>query len=224
MTHEDYLAAIVDAVAGYTPEHAAAIRATRVVYGTGAGRAGVLGTCFYEGWQNGHPEPVSMVEICAFEQDTPSQIAVTTVHELAHAVAPRGAGHGRTWKQVARTLGLAAPSAVSTGAETWDAFTPAVRGILESLPVPDDGKPLRVALPGRRRKGPRPCSAGNGARGGRSRGQGSGSRMIRCACSICGYTVRTSAKWLAVGYPVCPADNHGPMQPDSAFTRESEGE
>jgi len=29
-------------------------------------------------------------------------------------------------------------------------------------------------------------------------------RMIKCVCAGCGYTVRVSQKWLALGAPVCP--------------------
>ena len=176
MTHEGYLAAIVAAVAEYAPEHAERIRAAKVVYGSGAGRASVLGTTFYGRWQNGHPEAVPLVEVCAFQQDSPSQVAVTAVH----AVAPVGAGHGAEWRQIARTLGLAAPSATSSGAETWDSFLPEARAVLEVVEQPTDGKPLPPAPRPGARQGPRPCSAGNGARGGRSRGEGSGSRMIKC--------------------------------------------
>ena len=39
--------------------------------------------------------------------------------------------------------------------------------------------------------------------------------MIKCMCVECGYTVRTSSKWLAIGAPICPVDFHGPMLPDS---------
>jgi hypothetical protein len=31
-----------------------------------------------------------------------------------------------------------------------------------------------------------------------------GSRLLKCECPGCGYVVRTTAKWLAVGLPVCP--------------------
>ena len=105
----------------------------------------MLGTTYYGRWQNGHPAPVPLVEVCAFQQDTASQVAVTAVHELAHAVALKGAGHGREWKRIARRLGLAAPAATSSGRETWESFTPAARTVLEAIPVPTDGKPLPPA-------------------------------------------------------------------------------
>jgi hypothetical protein len=31
--------------------------------------------------------------------------------------------------------------------------------------------------------------------------------MIKCFCSMCGYTVRVSARWLDVAPPICPTDH-----------------
>lgn len=31
-------------------------------------------------------------------------------------------------------------------------------------------------------------------------------RMIKCECLECGYVVRTSRKWAAMGLPICPVD------------------
>lgn len=42
---------------------------------------------------------------------------------------------------------------------------------------------------------------------------GPGSRMIRAVCPTCGYSLRTTRKWLAVAVPSCPADPaHGMMR------------
>jgi hypothetical protein len=35
-------------------------------------------------------------------------------------------------------------------------------------------------------------------------------RLIKCQCNDCGYTVRTTARWLEVGAPHCP--EHGEME------------
>lgn len=35
-------------------------------------------------------------------------------------------------------------------------------------------------------------------------------RMIKCACPECGYTVRTTARWLEIGAPICP--EHSSME------------
>lgn len=40
-------------------------------------------------------------------------------------------------------------------------------------------------------------------------------RMLKCECQACGYTVRTARKWLEMaGAPVCPIARHGSMQHD----------
>lgn len=31
-------------------------------------------------------------------------------------------------------------------------------------------------------------------------------RMRKCWCEKCGYTIRTTAKWLATGVPLCPCN------------------
>lgn len=36
-------------------------------------------------------------------------------------------------------------------------------------------------------------------------------RLVKCECEKCGYTVRTTRKWLEQGAPICPLKGHGPM-------------
>ena len=54
------------------------------------------------------------------------------------------------------------------------------------------------------------CGAGYGTRGGTSRGEGSGSRYLKVVCQHpgCGYQVRVTRKWLALGTPQCPIADH----------------
>ena len=38
-------------------------------------------------------------------------------------------------------------------------------------------------------------------------------RMLKCECATCGYTVRTARKWLELaGAPLCPIEDHGRME------------
>ena len=38
-------------------------------------------------------------------------------------------------------------------------------------------------------------------------------RMLKCECATCGYTVRTARKWLEqAGAPLCPIEDHGQME------------
>ena len=34
-----------------------------------------------------------------------------------------------------------------------------------------------------------------------------GTRMLKAVCAECGYTVRMTAKWAALGAPICPVDH-----------------
>jgi hypothetical protein len=192
-SHEAYILAVRDIIIAANPNPVTRDRMThiKVVYGTGSGM-GARGITFYGTWQNGHPAPVDTVEICAFGEESPVQIAGTTVHELAHVVAGHPAGHGPEWKATCADLGLLDAEAAGM-VYTWDAFDSRVREALQALPTPTDGAPTaagsnggpRVPIPGMRpRSGPRPCPLGIGTRGGTSRGIGSGSRLRlwHCQC------------------------------------------
>ena len=61
---------------------------------------------------------------------------------------------------------------------------------------------------------PRPCSAGQGTRGGTSRGKGSGSRLLKVQCGECGYLMRITRKWLDLAVPDCPL-GHGTMREEA---------
>jgi predicted SprT family Zn-dependent metalloprotease len=42
------------------------------------------------------------------ELNPESEVRETILHEIAHAIAPRGAGHGEKWQAVARSIGCTA--------------------------------------------------------------------------------------------------------------------
>ena len=46
-----------------------------------------------------------------------------------------------------------------------------------------------------------------------ARGEGSGSRYLKVVCQVpgCGYQVRVTRKWLALGAPRCPRSGHGDL-------------
>jgi hypothetical protein len=194
MTHEAFILAVRDRALARLPEGADRTRLahTKLVYGTGAGRAGVRGTTFHGTWQNGHPDALATLEICSFAEEGPCQLAGTTLHEMGHALAGPMEGHGKAWRAACARLGLTVTSAAGQ-TYTWDAFAPDIRKTLERLPEPTDGKP--VALVARRggAQGPRPCTMGQGSRGGTSRGPGSGSRYRLWVCG-CGVKVRVASE------------------------------
>jgi len=220
-THEQYLQATRDAVI-----HRAADRGTidedeaqrlehaKLVYGIGNGS--YRGVCHYQAWENGVGR-VDVVEIAATAEESWVQLAGTTIHELGHVLAGWGAGHGKEWKAAAERLGLRRAEAAGQR-YLLAGMDPVVRWqAAEAAERLGDGSPefrtygLGV---GTLRTMPRPCSAGQGTRGGTSRGKGSGSRLLKVQCGECGYLMRITRKWLDLAVPDCPL-GHGTMREEA---------
>lgn len=188
VTHEAFIHGVRAIVGARLADDAMRIRLcdAKLVYGSG--ERGTRGVCYFEAWQNGHPH--DFLEVCATGEESPVQLADTTLHELAHCLAGRGAGHGPDWKRACHALGLTVAHAASQ-AYAPEHFAPEVWAPIAALPVPTDGVPAFasgtagpfVGLP----VAPtlRPCPLGTDTRGGRSRGAGSGSRLRLwvCACT-----------------------------------------
>jgi hypothetical protein len=183
-THEAFVHAVRGVVVPRvtSASERARLLGAKLVYG--GGPVGVRGLCYFGAWQNGDQH--DFLEIAALGEESYVQLAGTTVHELAHCLAGRGAGHGKEWKAACAVLGLAVAEA---GGQAYapEHFDAVVWARIEALPHPSDGRPSfghvggGVGAPRR----PRPCPLGIGTRGGKSRGTGSGSRMrlYVCACA-----------------------------------------
>lgn len=104
----------------------------------------------------------------------PLQVGATLVHELCHAATP-GAKHKGAFKRCALAVGL-------TGKMTSTTATPELDALLQELML--EPYPHAELTPTERVK--------------------AGTRLLKVACPSCGYTVRTTQKWLDVGLPVCP--------------------
>lgn len=111
------------------------------------------------------------------------------MHELGHVLAGVRKGHGEGWQEACRKLGLIFVRAGGTN-YSLACFAPDIREAIAALPTPTDGspqprggfgpngRPLQLKL--------RPCGAGVGVKGGKSRGAGSGSRLRKfvCGCPV----------------------------------------
>jgi hypothetical protein len=203
VTHESYVNAIAELAISRLP--AGPVRgllsSIKLVYG--AGETGVRGITYYNRWNRGDTGAVPFVEICAFGQESWVQIAGTTLHELGHVAAGFGAGHGKPWKEACEVLGLRRVKAAGT-AYKLAMLEPSLREAIASLPRPNDGEPVKrlsgMGLPGSFVI--RPCPAGIGTRGGKSRGTGSGSRLRLWQCD-CGCKARVASDTFEATHTPC---------------------
>ncbi len=129
----------------------------------------------------------------------PMQVAAILGHELVHAAIGVAARHGRAFRRVARGIGLVGQMAAATAGPE---FEKAMRPILEGAGPLPHGR-LQPAV---------------GASSHSSRRKKQHSGQIKCACSTCGYTVRTTLRWLDfAGAPLCP--KHGQMDVGKTSSR-----
>lgn len=188
-THEEYLHRTREAIVARALEletidetEAAKLEHAKLVYGIGNGS--YRGVCHYDAWENGVGR-VDVVEVAATAEESWIQLAGTTIHELGHVLAGWGAGHGKAWKVAAERLGLRAVEAAGQR-YVLSAIEPKVRESVYTLASElGDGRPEFQTYGlgiGTLRTTVRPCSAGVGTRGGKSRGTGSGSRLRLWEC------------------------------------------
>lgn len=219
-THEDYVkdvAAFVVEHADLNPTEYQQLAAIKLVYGSGPN--GTRGVTFFNRWKcDGEDNAVPFVEVSAFGQRDPIQLAGTTVHELAHVLAGWQAGHDKDWKAACERLGLQNMQAAGTDYQLAQTFQPWLRDYVEKLAPPDEGAPVASllapggavspglgAMPyGLRTFKLKGCQAGIGTRGGKSRGTGSGSRLRKYQCP-CGQIIRAATDQLKVRHqePQC---------------------
>ena len=122
----------------------------------------------------------------------PAQIAAILAHELVHAAVGIPAGHGKAFKRVAVGLGLVGRMTATTPGDTFLAAVAPILVAAGSLPharLDTSSETTRLKK--------------------------QATRLLKCECKTCGYTVRTARKWLEeVGAPLCPAEGHGVMRHD----------
>ena len=141
-------------------------------------------------------------------------VADILAHELVHAAVGLLPGHGGEFKRVALALGLTGKmTATTAGPEFVKLVRPMLKKLgkyphAEIMPggngkpippvmVPDPANPDGPKIPLPRTSGPKK----------------QGTRLLKAACSECGYTVRVTRTWLAKGSPLCPC-NCKPMAHD----------
>ena len=210
ITHETYISQVRNIAVSRLSDVQVKTRllAAKLVYGVGSVR-NARGVCYFSAW-NGERE---VIEICAQHEESALQLAGTTIHEVGHALAGSNAGHGRAWKDACALLGLDAQAMGQ--AYAVEHFAPDIRDSILAL-ARLNGKPTLGhggfnGLPPT--KGAGKCPMGQGTRGGKSRGVGSGSRLRLYVCA-CPVRVRVASDSFDATCNVC----------HTAFTRKERGE
>jgi len=145
----------------------------------GANRTGALGQC----WADTASADKTFEILINPKLANPIDVFEVLVHELCHSTA--GAmNHGVNFQKVAALMHLEA-----TPVDGWKAtargpeFLPTFGAIVDSL-------------------GPYPHAALT-----MSTKKVQTTRMLKAVCPSCGYTVRLTSKWAALGLPSCPVDS-----------------
>ena len=143
-------------------------------------RMRVLGQC----WSSKvTPDGANEIFISPLVEDS-IEVAGIVLHEMLHAYLPPKTKHGPAFARLAKNVGLAGKPRAT---------------------VVEDDSPLAQALALIVDKtGPYPTRAMDPSLDDQRKKQTT--RMIKVVCpeEVCGYTVRTTAKWILVGVPVCP--------------------
>ena len=175
-TREAWLTAAVEALAIRVFEDIK-VPVVRVSVGWPGGRgskAGVIGQC----WATACAEDgVSQLFISPVMGEAVDVLAVL-VHEMVHAVDDCQSGHRGNFAKIAKSLGLEGKMTATTAG-----FDLTVT--LTEIAAEIGDYPHAVLTPGAGKKT-------------------QGTRMIKLVCQDDGYTLRTTAKWIAVGLPTCP--------------------
>jgi hypothetical protein len=185
MTREDWLNKVATHMQPWFTAMGLEVPAIRVSVGfTSAGARGkAIGECWCKSCSSD-----GVFEIFLHPAlDDPMRVAGVLAHEIVHAVVGLQAGHGPKFRKVATAIGLEGKMTATTEGE---AFKKRADSIIRSV----------GHFPHKR------------LAGGSTAKKKQGTRLIKCECEECGYTVRTTAKWLDVGPPLCPCNNE-PMAP-----------
>jgi|SRR6185436_7810682 len=147
----------------------------------------VIGEC-WDGLCAVDGKPQLFISPMLVEADTAGGVLATLVHEMVHASIGCKAKHGPKFRAAMKKLGLEGkPTATVAGVELLNALV-GIRTALGEYPHSElkQIKERKVQT----------------------------TRMRKCMCPECEYTIRLTKKWLDVGVPNCPVPGHPILEPD----------
>jgi hypothetical protein len=158
----------------------------------GSKKTGISGQ-YYEGSASTDKIPKLIIRC---NTDDPAAILEAVVHQCCHAVVGVQEGHGKAFREVALRIGLEPPMRTSKAGKRLTERLHALSAELGPFPnarlnfetVGADGKEKTVA----------------------DRPKKQETRQLKAECPVCGYSIRSTAKWFRVGIPCCP-DHPMPM-------------
>lgn len=170
-----------------------------VGFGYGAKRESgkILGQCWARASSD---DNVNHIFISPEVNETPRVLDIL-IHELIHAADDCRNGHKGPFAKAAKALGLQGKMTATTAG---DALAADMAKVAKAL-----GEYAHAALHAASKPLPRTAPGDPGPEAAPSTPPHSGpptqtTRLIKVECPGCGYTVRTTAKWLALGNPRCP--------------------
>ncbi|MER7445027.1 hypothetical protein [Micromonospora avicenniae] len=176
-------------------------------YGARAESGKILGSCWAK---RASADGVNHIFISPESGDT-VEVLETLLHELIHAADDCQSGHKGAFAEAATRLGFMGPMTATPASVELAAELMTIAETLGDYPHGALTIPARVPA-----SKPVPAGVAGGTTGDGGKLHSGPSkqttRMLKVACTTAGcecggYTVRTSAKWLAVGMPFCPAGN-----------------
>ena len=143
--------------------------------GGGAGKRRRIGEC----WPAAASADGTVEASVSPVLDAPREVWAVLVHELIHAADGNEHGHKGPFRKMMKALGLTGKPTATVPGEDFDARYAAT---IEALgPFPH----ARLTMPAK------------------DAADKQTTRMIKCFCARCTYTIRTTRKWAKVGMPSC---------------------
>lgn len=191
-TREQWLNAAVESFRPYFLGHGLTVPPLRISCGFPSKGATSptkrrIGEC-WDGLTAADGKPQLFISPFLDEVATEGGVLATVVHEIIHATIGCEAGHGPKFVKTMKRVGLAGKATATVAGPDLLPLIERVGGELGAYPH------VKLSLKLERKK--------------------QTTRMRKCECLACGYTVRLTQKWIDIGFPICPAVGHGPMNPD----------
>jgi hypothetical protein len=178
MTREDWLIELATRLEVLFKQHGATLPKYRVTCGfPSSGGLSAKNRTIGQCWSPEASGDGTTEIIIGITQDEPMRVAGVLAHEMVHAAVGVAAGHRGPFRKLALAIGLEAPMTATTEGE---AFKQAVQPMLDAI-----GNYPHAKLDATKRRK-------------------QSTRMIKASCTACGYTVRTTAKWIGIATPTCP--------------------